>query len=669
VEAVAVAVGLQPGDDPIGEVLAHFEPLTGLLVLDNCEHLLDASAELTGRLLPAAPDIRVLATSREPLGLAGERLWPVRPLDVPDESLRDRERVGLVESADLLLDRARAVRPDLEVGDDDVASVVHICRALDGVPLAIELAAGRLRSLTLADLATRLGDQLAVLARHRTAGRDDARHQTLRATLDWSYDLLTKRQQLLARRLSVFAGGFRLDGAEAVCGGDLDVLDGIDELVAKSLVTFDGRTARYRLLEPLRQYLAERLDESGSADVTRLAHAKWIARLSQRLGRRLMHYDQQSRSQRLREESGNIDVALRWSLDHGDTEDAVRIVGSLGEYWLMNDQASGRRWCAAVVETGSGAAPRRRAKALLSAGIVAQSEAAWARSIAWLGDALAIYEAEEHTAGQAACLFWLGRAHAMRWDPHGLEGDAAIANECFEAGLRMSLQLGDHQGAGWFRIWLSSQAFRDEDLDRAAQLTRQVLDECGAAGARHPVGQASCNLAFLAFRRGHHDAAVGYLQEAVALYRGIGDDWELAATLVELAAQTAVAGQGDEALGTLAEATRLDQQIGRLPGRSYSLAIAAAAHLARGQTASSISALGAWDAHPITGTSRPWVELARSINWLADVVDMTRARLDPAEVRAATGVASAKTLDQLIDELILRPAADALDDRTPADPR
>jgi DNA-binding SARP family transcriptional activator/class 3 adenylate cyclase len=134
VEAVAVAVGLQPGDDPIGEVLAHFEPLTGLLVLDNCEHLLDACAELTGRLLPAAPDIRVLATSREPLGLAGERLWPVRPLDVPDESLRDREHLGLVESADLLLDRARAVRPDLAVGDDDVASVVHICRALDGVP-------------------------------------------------------------------------------------------------------------------------------------------------------------------------------------------------------------------------------------------------------------------------------------------------------------------------------------------------------------------------------------------------------------------------------------------------------------------------------------------------------------------------------------------------------
>ena len=166
----------------------------------------------------------------------------------------------------MLLDRARAVRPDLEVGDDDVASVVRICRALDGIPLAIELAAGRLRSLSFADLAERLDDQLGVLTAARSAGRRRARHRTLRMTLDWSYDLLTDDQRTLARRLSVFAGGFRLDAVEAVCGGDLDVLDGVDELVAKSLVTFDGATARYRLLEPLRQYLAERLDEAGETD-------------------------------------------------------------------------------------------------------------------------------------------------------------------------------------------------------------------------------------------------------------------------------------------------------------------------------------------------------------------------------------------------------------------
>ncbi len=226
-----------------------------------------ACAALDRGLLAAAPELRVLATSREPLGLAGERVWPVRPLEVPDESLRDRDQLARVESVQLLLDRARAVRPDLEVGDDDVAAVVRICRALDGMPLAIELAAGRLRSLSFADLAERLGDQLKVLARHRSAGRDDARHRTLRMTLDWSYDLLTDEQRTLARRLSVFAGGFRLDAVEAVCGGDLDVLDGIDELVAKSLVTFDGATARYRLLEPLRQYLAERLDEAGATEI------------------------------------------------------------------------------------------------------------------------------------------------------------------------------------------------------------------------------------------------------------------------------------------------------------------------------------------------------------------------------------------------------------------
>ena len=389
-QAVAAAVGVETGPDPLDDLLAQSEALAGLLVLDNCEHLLDACAALIERLLAAAPDIRMLATSREPLGLAGEREWPVRPLDVPDESLRDREQLARVESVQLLLDRARAVRPDLEVGDDDVASVVRICRALDGMPLAIELAAGRLRSLSFADLAARLGDQLTVLARHRSAGRDDARHRTLRMTLDWSYDLLTEQQQTLARRLSVFAGGFRLDAVEAVCGGDLDVLDGVDELVAKSLVTFDGATARYRLLEPLRQYLAERLDEAGETEAVRRAHAEWVAGLCDRLGTRLLE-DQRARSLRLGEESATSIWLCGGRSTTTTTPWPMRIVGSLGQYWFFYDQASGRRWCDVSIEAAAGVAPRSRAKALLSAGMVAQNDHAWERSVAWLRAALAIY--------------------------------------------------------------------------------------------------------------------------------------------------------------------------------------------------------------------------------------------------------------------------------------
>jgi predicted ATPase/class 3 adenylate cyclase len=654
-QAVATAVGVETGPDALDELLAQPELLGGLLVLDNCEHLLDACAALAGRLLGAAPGLRVLATSREALGLDGERLWPVRPLGVPDESMRDGEELARVESVQLLMDRARAVRPDLEVGADDVRSVVRICRALDGIPLAIELAAGRLRSLSLAELATRLGNQPAVLARHRSARPDNVRHQTLRMTLDWSYDLLSDEQRTLARRLSVFAGGFRLDAVDAVCGGaEVDVLDGIDELVAKSLVSFDGVTARYRLLEPLRQYLAERLDESGEADVTSRAHAEWVTGMCDRLGTRLRE-DEKPRRLRLGEEAGNIELALRWAHDH-DPAIAIRIVGSLGQYWCFYDQASGRRWCDVVIQASAGVAPRSRAKALLSAGMIAQNDHAWDRSVAWLREALAIYRSEGAAAGQATSLFYLGRALASLSDPERSQDHAMEATRCFQEGTQLCVQLGDRYGVGSFRMWFSAQAFENEDLDGSEELANQVIEECSAAGERYPVGQALCILAFIARRRGRDDAALELLQDAVALYRDLDDPWQLSGLLVDLAEQEAVMGRGAEALRALAESSQLDEQIGRLPGRSRRLAVAALVHLTCGQLDMSISALGAYDAHPPEDARSPRTRVGGSVGWLADAVETTRARLDRAEVAAAAVAARGKSLDELIDELIIHPA-------------
>jgi predicted ATPase/DNA-binding SARP family transcriptional activator len=655
-QAVATAMGVETGPDPLGDLLAQSQVLSGLLVVDNCEHLLDACATLTEGLLSAAPDLRVLATSREPLGLAGEQEWPVRPLSVPDESLRGREQLVGAEAVQLLLDRARTVRPDFEVGDEDVASVVAICRALDGIPLAIELAAGRLRSLSLADLAARLGDQVAVLARHRSAGRAQARHRTLRATLDWSYDLLTEDQQTLARRLSVFAGGFRLDAVKALCGRDLDVLDGIDELVAKSLVTFDGVTARHRLLEPIRQYLAGRLEQAGEGELCHRLQAEWVAGLCDRLGPRLLLGDQRARSRRLREESANIDVALGWVLDHDHHETALRIVGSLGQYWCFNDHAGGRRWCEQVVEVDADASPRRRAKALLSAGMVAQQDQAWDRSVGWLRDALAIYQEENATAGQAVTLLWLGRALRLQREPGGHDDIASEATKFLEESLRLSTQLGDRVTAGWCLTLLSQAAFEDQDLDRAEQLSRQVVEECDAAGARHPVGQALCNLAYVAISRGQHDAAFAFFHDAIALYRGLDDPWQTAVTLHDLAILASIAGRGSEALQALAEGVQLDEQIGRLSIQSNVLAIAALVHLARGKPALATSALGAYEAHRPSGPRGGYVVMGV----LAETVETARTQLDPAAIATATVSARNRPIGDLIDELIVQPAKSAL---------
>jgi predicted ATPase/class 3 adenylate cyclase len=648
-QAVATAIGLETGPDPLDELLARADTLAGVLVLDNCEHLLDACAALTERLLAAASDIGVLATSREPLRLTGEREWPVRSLDVPDESLRDPAGLARVESVQLLVDRARAIRPDLDVGQDDVAPLVQICRALDGVPLAIELAASRLRSLGFAELAARLGDQLATLARPVSACRDDARHRSLRMTLDWSYELLTEEQRTVAQRLSVFAGGFRLDAVEAVCDGDLDVLDSVDELVAKSLLSFDGTTARYRLLEPLRQYLAERLAASGTAEVARRAHGEWTADLCRRLGFGLLQ-DLRARSTRLREESANIEVALDWALEHGEHEIALRIVGSLGQYWFFNDNAAGDRWCAAVIEAGASAPPRRRAPALLSAGMVAQNDQAWDRSLAWLHEALGIYRAEQVAAGQAAALFWLGRAH----------GDPAEAKRCFAESLELSAQLGESVGVGMCRVFISVLAARDGDLDEAARLAEQVVEGCCVSGVHYPVGQALVLLASIAHRRGQDDAALTFLHDAVTHSRDVDDRRQLAAVLIDLAAQDASMGRGAEALQALAESSQLDEQIGRLASRSYQLAVAALAHLARDDRGLAISALGGYDAHPGEFAIPPFGRIGGHVNWL-DPAAMAamRARLDPDAVAAASALARARSLDGLIDELIIQPAEDA----------
>jgi predicted ATPase/DNA-binding SARP family transcriptional activator len=652
-QTVAAAVGVETGPDAVHDLLARAEPLAGLLVLDNCEHLLESCATLIEGLLRAAPELRVLATSRESLGLGGERVWPVKPLDVPNESPPSRELLIQVESVQLLLDRARAVRPDLRLDDDDMASIASICRALEGVPLAIELAASRLRSLNFTDLAGRLNDQVALLARHRPTGRDEARHRTLRMTFDWSYDLLTYHQQILAQRLSVFAGGFRLDAVEAV-GDDLDPLDGVDELVAKSMVTFDGTTARYRLLEPLRQYLAERLEESAVTETVLRAHAEWVAGLCDRLGPRV-HEGQRRHSHRLREEADNIDLALRWAYSH-DQDLAIRIVGPLGQYWFFYDQPRGRRWCQTVIDAGPGTSPLRWAYALVSAAMVAQNDQSWDRSIAWVREALGIYRDQGVVVGQAASLYWLGRALRFRWDPEHNQHDAREATRCFEESLRLYLQAGRWAGAGWCRIWLSHQAHWDGDLDRAEHLARQVLEDCRATGVRHPMGEALSTLAYVARRRGHNDAALDLLQEAVALHRDSDVPWLLAGSLAELAMQKATMGQGAEALQSLAESTRIADRVGPMPGRSIRLAAAACIHLARGQSTLSASALGAYDAHPPGNPAWPRNRAGKYVGWLGDAVESTRAQLNPVEVARATARARRRSLDQLMDELIIQPA-------------
>ena len=315
----------QAGDVPVLEALIYrLRPAELLLVLDNCEHLLDASALLAGALLGAAPGLRVLATSREPLGIPGEVAYPVRPLDLPPEQAGAPAAVQAA-AVRLFLDRGSAARGGTGGGVAPVAVAERICRKLDGLPLAIELAAARLGTLSAAEIEAHLADRFRFLAYRRLAA--DPRHQALRAAMDWSYELLSADERRFLGELSVFAGTFGLAQVAEVCsGGDpLAALEIIDRLASKSLVVAEPAEdgTRYRLLDTVRHYAADRLAEAGGTEAARRRHAGAFLSLAERERGRAV----------LSREQDNFRAALEWSLSNGD-QTGPRLARALGHFWL-----------------------------------------------------------------------------------------------------------------------------------------------------------------------------------------------------------------------------------------------------------------------------------------------------------------------------------------------
>ncbi|MFD4365876.1 ATP-binding protein [Rhodococcus sp. NPDC058521] len=341
--AMANALGLldQPGRSTVDTLARVIGEGRMLVLLDNCEHLLDASAELIVALLGACPELTVLATSREPIGVDGEVSWRVPSLSLDEEAVV------------LFTERARRVRPNFRVTDDRAAAVVEICRRLDGLPLAIELAAARVRALTLDEIVDGLHDRFHLLTGGtRTSLR---RQQTLRASVDWSHALLTEPEQVLFRRLAVFLGGFDLDAAQFVCNGSdverYQILDQLVLLVDKSLVVADEsrHITRYRLLETVRQYAWEKLGESGEADAVRARHRDHYTTMAELLdtpGRA----DHEWLVEHTETEIDNLRAAFRWSHENGDTERSLDLASSLQPFWLARGRMrEGRTWFEAVL--------------------------------------------------------------------------------------------------------------------------------------------------------------------------------------------------------------------------------------------------------------------------------------------------------------------------------
>jgi predicted ATPase/DNA-binding SARP family transcriptional activator len=354
-QAVQAAMGLREqtlsgvgltSESPVDRLVAALRTRNTVLILDNCEHLIGEVAALADRLLGECPRLRILATSREPLGITGEALWPVEPLALPPAAAGATEAMSY-PAVRLLADRAAAARPEFAITDETAPAVVRICRALDGMPLAIELAAARLRAMSPEQLAVRLDDRFRLL----TGGARTVlpRHQTLRAVVDWSWELLSDPERVLLRRLAVFTGGATVDAAEQVCGAGPDTLGLLVTLTDKSLLVTGG-DGRYRMLETIKAYALERLDEAGERDPIRRAHADYLAELFETADPHLRRAEQLVWLDRLAAEHDNLNAALRNAVAVGDARTAVRLVAAAGWYWwLAGHKAEGMEHATAAL--------------------------------------------------------------------------------------------------------------------------------------------------------------------------------------------------------------------------------------------------------------------------------------------------------------------------------
>jgi predicted ATPase len=461
--------------------------------------------------------VRILVTSRERLGVAGEALLPVPPLGVPGATEVSPEQLAQSDAVQLFVDRATAVQPSFLLDAGTAPAVCYVCRRLDGIPLALELAAARVRILPPREIAARLDDRFSLLSSANR--RALPRHQTLRAAIDWSYGLLSEPERELFGQLSAFAGGFTLEAAEEVCGGEgaarTEVLELLSHLVDQSLVVAEhSGHARFRMLETLRRYAGERLAESG-AGPWRRRHAEYFLRLAERAEPLLRGPQQAVWLRRLEADQDNFGAAIDWAL-RNDPEVAVRLSSALAYFWLIGRHRSEvRRRLAEAVDTARGASPVNRARALVWAAQLANVEGRL--------DQAASHAREAYELAAGAGDPWLtGMCEAVLGLAIGLGGDFSRAGELLEAAGGRFGQLGDEWGAALAAMLLGLVSAFAAQLAPAVTLTRRGLEGFRAAGDQWGQTMTLELLGLLARRQGAYDDAITAYEEALGVVRDLG---------------------------------------------------------------------------------------------------------------------------------------------------
>jgi predicted ATPase/DNA-binding CsgD family transcriptional regulator len=549
----AVGVPESPGDDAVAAVCRHLAPHKVLLVLDNCEHVVEQCADLAERLLRCCPSLTILATSREPIGASGERVFRLSGLDVPGARTAQESSGALA----LFAERAEAMSPGFRLDTPDLRAAAQLCRLLDGLPLALELAAARASSLGLAEIVARLAEGQQVL-RHpgRTA---PARHQTLDATLDWSYRLLSREEQALFRRLSVFQGSFSLLAAEPVASGAeverKNVVELLAALVDKSLVHVAGRGLehRYRLLNTVQQYARARLEESGELAAVQRAHGEFYLDLAEQARAGLDGADQSRWLERLAMEHDNLSAALARQLP-ADPEAGGRLAAMLWPYWYRRGSyQEARCWLEQATLVAGQMSDGVRADVLTGAGVLTFLQCDYQAAAERLRQAQALYERQGHLVGTATTLQRLGSIARE-------QGQYAQARRLHQQSLAVWSELGDAAGVAASEDYLGFVAWLEGNTSETELRCGRALAYFEAAGRRQEAAAALVNLGVAAHYAGNDERASVRLRRALELAREIGYLEGVAWALHELG--VIAGGSAPEAATMLADSLTIHVQLG-----------------------------------------------------------------------------------------------------------
>jgi non-specific serine/threonine protein kinase len=568
-------------------IIDFLKPREMLIIMDNCEHLITACAGFAGMLLSACPDIRIMVTSREALGIQGEISFHVPSMKLPDlETLPEADAAWEVESMQLFMDRAASVKPDFSPTGQDTQAVARICSRLDGIPLAIELAAARVRALPVEEIANRLSDRFRLL----TGGIRTAmpRQQTLQALIDWSFDLLTDQEKLLLQRMSVFSGGSTLEAVEKVCAGsginEADILDLVTRLVDKSLVAFENMngSARYDMLETIRQYAREKLIQSGEIEFLRRRHLEYYTSFTGKIAPELWRGKQVFWMDRLEQEHDNLRVALEWSLCGECGPDllipGMCIAGAVSLFWLVRGHWSEAwTWMRRLLENpdATDLHDPEKTRLLYAAGFIVKSLGDILKSKELFELAAQEARAQQDQSGHAYALLGLGE---VAINEHALQD----AEKFIEQSMVIFRSLDDPVGMLLAFADKGTIAADSQGYDKAREYFNENLKICRELG--HQLGVAGTLLAL-----GHIETHIGdkdkgrrLVEESLAIYRVSKDKSGIAGALSAIGLSELYAENMESSREHYEQALRISREL--RSGPSIGTALIALGEIARSQS-------------------------------------------------------------------------------------